>query len=194
MKRPFWELRRDHTTSSHPWPCRHKARALRFRLLRRRLEAACGQLLTASLDGGEAGCLSPLSDASLCTPSTCPPGSAGKWRQLQPVGSVVLGVPVQSPAAPQETPAMRLGRRLEADAAAPEATVGDGPLAEASPALGMHSNLADHLSDATPSSTRTSLLGAAAAEGAAAVGGGSLRLRLSAGMSSCGTLSEVPCS
>ncbi len=82
----------------HPTPARHKARALRYRLLRRRLEQATGlrSSLPLEFDAGndvhsdaptEADCLSPLATASPASLPVCPLPSGGskppRLRRLQ---------------------------------------------------------------------------------------------------------------
>lgn len=175
---------------SPPSRPRHKARALRYRLLRRRLEAAAAAGLRVGplADDPSEGCLTPLTAASLSTPSARPPSS---W------GGDLETVPEWTPTAPGQA----MGRRwdagepeLQAAPQPPWAAAGDQPSPpvaqrsdEATPcaaAATLPGGLGDHLSDATtPASSCSSLAPAVAA----AVTG---RARLLSG-SSCSTLQEV---
>ncbi|PRW33964.1 hypothetical protein C2E21_7199 [Chlorella sorokiniana] len=173
------------TSSSLGVGARHKARALRYRLLRRRLEQATG--VRASLLPEECGapsesdCLSPATDASLATPLLCKlPGGGSKQRlrRLQeepaiveqavagqlPVGmeAAVEAEMATSAAAAAEAPSPSegsLATLAEADGEAPPAgspsTAAAGGDSDAERSPPLDSHLADHLSSATPSDCPT---------------------------------------
>lgn len=166
-----------------PRPTRHKARALRFRLLRRRLEQATGLRASLALESdapSEPGCLSPATDASLATPlGGALPDSGGQPRlrrlREQPAPAVqAAGVSVRTrPAAAsaavedaksasidgaasareQNTPPPQLADEAEAGRDSSPSAASGASAAAASPPLDSH--LADHLSSATPSECPT---------------------------------------
>lgn len=86
-----------------PLPCRHKARALRYRLLRHQLAAAAGLRQSMATDGGYGGSecsgLSPLSAAQIAPADSSYAKPATAAGQLQPPAQLpgtVLGVPVDN--------------------------------------------------------------------------------------------------
>lgn len=165
-----------------PLPCRHKARALRYRLLRRRLEQATGLRASLTLDSdapSESDCLSPASTASLATPLPCRLPSGGneqpRLRRLQegPAAAVQAAaacLPTSSAAAAEcrpeagaaklapmpsgESPGAAAQGAAEVGlAGSPSLGTADSSDAGASPPFNSH--LADHLSSATPSECPT---------------------------------------
>lgn len=173
----------------HP-NCRHKARALRYRLLRRRLEAAAVTHLPPLTDApSETDCLSPWTEVSLSTPAVRPPSS--EWV---PVAEEEAAITPAAPAAAlglhsswrhwQQEEQQQEGRFVpiaEAEAQQPaEALQAQAEFTPCPAAAALPSGLGDHLSDATPSDG--GLLGVTAVVE---------RRRLLSG-SSCSTLQEVP--
>ena len=164
---------------------RHKARALRYRLLRRRLEAvaAAGARPPPLADEPSEGCLTPLSGASLSTPTARPPSSWGDDLE-----SLQECTPVAAPAVPVLAETSQLAGLLWDGGGAPGQPAAPlpswpAPAAQPSPPTAQHSGrdttpcaaacvlsggLGDHLSDATStpaSSSCASRLARAAAAG-----------------------------